>query len=155
MSDYSGLSAEALAEWDRTRYNDQEMEEKQAQIVERGLHCKVCMQLLHGSLWAIVIHPSEGFTYLMNEAGRMEMRLRKDVLHISICFRSDIKKTWQYTLLYQLLSKYRFPRDHIFRVDGFGNGVSANISPEDSVYKDISSLHNAGTYWRRNIHISM
>jgi len=155
MIDWPGLSKAELDEWNRTRYEDKEMEDKQERIIRNGLHCKVNIQLLHGNLWAIVIHPSEGFIHLKKEAGREEMRRRKEVLHISICFKKDIQATWQHNSLYALISKYMFPKDHVFKVEWFGNGVTANLSSEDSIYRDILSLHRAGSYWGRKIHISM
>ena len=155
MTDWSHLSKDAFEEWYRTRYDDKEMDERQQRILREGLHCKVSLKLLHGSLWAIVIDPSAGFTHLMTEAGLQEMRKRKDVLHVSICFKSDIKTPWQHSMLYALNSRYMFPKDHVFKIEWFGSGATANLSPEDTVYKDIVGLHRSGSYWNRNMHISM
>ena len=77
MTDWSHLSKDAFEEWYRTRYDDKEMDERQQRILREGLHCKVSLKLLHGSLWAIVIDPSAGFTHLMTEAGLQEMRKRR------------------------------------------------------------------------------
>jgi hypothetical protein len=146
---------EFLEEWNRTRYDDDEIDKRQNIIYENGLPSLIHLDLLHDKLWAIVVEPVDGFTHLSNEQGLREAVMRGDVYHVSICFDDDIKTPWQQKALVHLHRLYDWQTKHTFKIARFGGGLSAILDSSDSVYKEIVDLHRYGKYHYKDIHISL
>ena len=150
---------EKRIEWDRTRFDDNEIQRRQDHILEVGLPSTIQLKLLHGdrhrNLWAIVVEPKEGFTHLSNEIGLREAKDKGEEYHVSICFASDIDREWKKRNLEHLLRLYGHPTDHTFQIYKFTSGMTADLSHWDSVYQEVKWLHESGYYNYKNIHISM
>ena len=142
-------------EWHRTRFDSNETWRRQEHIREAGLPSTIQLRLLHGNLWAIVVEPKEGFTHLSNEVGLREAKERGDEYHVSICFKSDINAEWKKRNLEHLLRLYGHPTEHIFQITSFTYGMTAELSPHDTVYQAVKDLHTYGSYYYKDIHISM
>ena len=121
--------------------------------------------------YQILVTPIKGFIDL-DSTSYAERRLRHDPdlpwwhddkippYHITLGNKSRFENTgypnwdrhYKQTIEY-LRQKYKEPREHTFTITGFGNGNTANVSPYDSVYRDILDLHRPGGHGQ--IHISM
>jgi hypothetical protein len=148
--------AESNAEWDRIRFDDNEMWYRKQNIISNGLPSTIQLKLLNDSLWAIVVEPAEGFTHLSNEVGQEEARERGDVYHVSICFNSDIDQQWKKQYLEYLQDTYGNPVQHTFLVTKITSGLTAELDPNDTVYKNCYDLWKYGWYGNKSgLHISL
>jgi hypothetical protein len=146
---------EALEEYRRVRVDDDEMWNRKQTILQQGLTAMIHLEMIPDELWSIVLEPTKTFTHLMNDVGLDESYKRGDVYHVSICFDSDIRERWQQQALAHLHKLYDKPVEHTFRIARINKGLSANLSHDDEVFKEIRDLHRYGSYHYKDIHISL
>ena len=147
---------EANEQWRRDRPPREEYDRIRREIMETGLDSTIWFNITpEGGLLEIYVEPDITFKHLANENALQEAEREGNHYHVSICFESDIREEWQKQAVRHLETKYAYPLPHRFKIKSFGSGGSANIDHKDSVFQDVIGLHKAGSYYFKQIHISM
>ena len=144
---------EAMAKWEETFGTEAEIEAKKAKIEEEGLTATVHLEL-SGELWMLVLEPVEGKWTHMRKPEALEEHLADGPYHISILFNTDVTQNWQQTRLNNLKENYEEPFEYTFYVSAWGSGMSADIT-HDQVWEDLNELHQSGSYYYKQLHVSM
>jgi len=114
-----------------------------AQMEGEGLSCVFSLELLDGNLW--VLMPN------LPQEQDIPREARRSHLHISLCFASD--GVWAERL--EAVRREWHGRSHLLK--GYRAGAAFYVDPEDAVARCpwIHAVHSRGTYWERELHISM
>ena len=149
---------EALAEWEKQFGTEAENDAKKATIEQEGLTAMVHLELgpwYNGDrLWMLELQPVEGRWTHMRKPEALKALLDEGPYHISIAFKNDITTHAQNDTLNALWDDYREPFEYTFYVKNWGSGMSADIN-HDKVWNDLHELHRTGSYYHKQLHISM
>jgi hypothetical protein len=113
------------------------------QIESEGLECIWSLELLDGSLWALVCN--------LPHTQDLPREARRAHLHLSLCFERD--GVWPERL--EAVRQEWHGRAHILR--GWRQGAAFYLAEDDpvSLCPYIHAVHSRGGYRDRELHISM
>ena len=107
-----------------------------------------------GDLWQLVLEPIEGGWTHMRKPAALAAHLAEGPYHISILFKYDITQNRQQARLNDLKENYEEPFEYTFYIQNWGSGMAADIT-HDMVWEDLNELHQSGSYWFKQLHVSM
>ena len=143
-----------MTNWEATFGTEAEIEAKKNIIENEGLTAMVHLSDEGGDLWQLVLEPVEGRWTHMRKPVALAAHLADGPYHISIAFKTDITTTGHQTMLNTLKTNYEEPFEYTFYVKAWGGGMAADIT-HDKVWDDLNELHQSGSYYYKQLHVSM